>query len=149
MRSQTATSGPPDSRWQALPTPAPFVMLVGSVFVTQEGLGAEEPVRFGFRVTEQHANYMGVCHGGMIATFMDITLGLGAAYALDVPRRNPTMNLSVDFLNPARLGDWVESRVQMLRHSKRSCFMQSLLVGPDSLVARGSGILRLTEKSAP
>lgn len=94
----------------------------------------------GFRVLPHHTNPNGVCHGGMIATYCDVHLGVAAVYQHPIaPRLLPTVNLSLDFLAPIPLGAWVECRAQTLRAGKRLVFIQGLLTVDEVPVVRASG----------
>ena len=134
---------PAIGNWQPIDRGGPFTQFVGPMFSSNVGLGADEPARLGFRVLPHHCNPRQVCHGGMMATFLDIVLARGARIALDIHGSTPTISLSIDYLSPAHLGDWVESRLQVLHHTTRTVFVQAVLHGPDAPVLRGSGIFRL------
>jgi uncharacterized protein (TIGR00369 family) len=112
--------------------------------------GKDGPV-FGFRVRPSHCNPMGVCHGGWIATMMDMILPLTPRVTEpDLAERFMlTVNLSVDYLGGARLGTWVEGRAQILRRTGRMVFLQGLLEADGEPVARGSGVFRLGPDGAP
>jgi acyl-coenzyme A thioesterase PaaI-like protein len=75
-----------------------------------------EPMRFAFRVGKHNCSFAGICHGGMIAATLDIATGRSMARLCGVPHA-PTVSMSVDFLRAAKLGDWIESRVRILRRT--------------------------------
>jgi acyl-coenzyme A thioesterase PaaI-like protein len=58
----------------------------------------ERGIALGFRVERRHCNPMGMCHGGMIATFCDMLLPISAHYlSQDLGRRFlPTISLQID-----------------------------------------------------
>ena len=61
--------------------------------------------QLGFRVEQRHCNPMGICHGGMMATFCDMLLPLSAHVLSDVGKRFlPTINLQIDYLAASPLG---------------------------------------------
>ena len=83
-----------------------FIGVNGPLFSRHEGAGLE----LGFHVEARHTNGMGMCHGGMIATFCDMLLplttrslvpGIGNVFL-------PTISIQVDYLAPAPLGAWVQ-----------------------------------------
>ena len=99
----------------------------------------------GFRVMAHHCNPIGVCHGGMLATFCDVHMGLATVYQDEIgPRFVPTINLSLDYLAPAPLGAWVEARATLLRAGKRLAFVQDLLTIDGAPVVRVSGVFSLS-----
>ena len=59
----------------------------------------------GFRVLERHCNGMGFLHGGMAAAFADSALAWAAWSVTE--SASVTMRLSMDYLQPVRLGDWL------------------------------------------
>ena len=67
-------------------------------------------MRLGFRVEKRHTNPLGICHGGMLASFCDMLLPISIhRKSKEVGLRFlPTINLQLDYLAPAPLGAWVE-----------------------------------------
>lgn len=97
----------PPSGFGAILSNSAFGWENGPIFEHQ---GAEGRRR-GFRVAERHINAGGICHGGMIMTFADILL---ATAVLDVA--SPpfvTVRMTTDFMDAARLGEWVEGRATL------------------------------------
>ena len=64
-------------------------------------------VRIGFRAAVPHANSRGFVHGGMISAIADNAMGLSCGQSLEGASL-VTVNLAVDFLGSAQLGQWVE-----------------------------------------
>src|SRR6266581_9795060 len=61
----------------------------------------------GFLPGPQHANALGIVHGGMLAAFLDSAMGTAVFHTLE--RRAVTLRLSLDYLGPGRLGDWLQA----------------------------------------
>ncbi len=124
----------------AMPLRDGFVSPNGPLFVA-----TEPDLRFGFRVGPGQCNPMRICHGGWIATVLDVMLPNIARLTLDDidGRAMLTVNLSVDYLGTAPLGCWVEGHGQVLRRTGRMVFVQGMLASETGPVARGSGIFRL------
>jgi len=101
--------------------------------------------QLGFRVEERHCNPMGICHGGMMATFCDMLLPISAhVMSKELGQRFlPTINLQIDYLAPSSLGAWVEGEAQLLRATKSLVFMQGLVQADGVSVARVSGIFKI------
>ena len=136
----------------ALPAPPPqgftpfgiggdFIGVNGPLFARMH----EGVFQLGFRVERRHTNPMGICHGGMMATFCDMLLPISAHYlSQDIGRRFlPTINLQVDFLGPSAKGAWVQGQAQLLRATRNMVFMQGLVTADDKNVARVSGIFKI------
>ncbi len=118
--------------------PGGFGSNQGQIFRHGEGADAV----FGMRIAELHCSATGKCHGGWLATFMDQMLPIGARLALpDISGVFLlTVNLTLDYLAPVSVGDWVECRGTVLRQTKRMVFTQGLLSVDGTPVVRGSGI---------
>ena len=50
------------------------------------------------------------------------------------------MSLNVDYLGPARLGDWIEAEPILVRATGRYLFTQAILSSTDGPVARSTAI---------
>ena len=102
-------------------------------------------ILLGFRVEARHCNPMGICHGGMMATFCDMLLPISAHYlSQDIGRRFlPTIHLQVDFLAATPKGAWVQGEAQLLRATRNMVFMQGLVTADGENVARVSGIFKI------
>ena len=68
-------------------------------------LVTDDKASFGLVVCEQHANTMGICHGGVLMTLADMTAAVGANMAKGVFAGSPTVNLAIDYISSARLGE--------------------------------------------
>lgn len=98
--------------------------------------------RLGFRVGPQHLNPVGTVHGGAMATFADMMVVAVHDGAGTSERHAPTINLTVDYLGPARLGQWVEMPVALARATKTMYFTQSIITADGEPAARVHGIYR-------
>ena len=127
--------------FRALAMMGGFMALNGPLYLRHEG----ELVQMGFRVEPRHANPVGNCHGGMMATFCDMLL------PLSVHRKSPeigmrflpTINLQIDYLAPAPLGAWVQGEAQVLRVTRSMVFAQGLVTADGTNAARVSGIFKI------
>ena len=99
--------------------------------------------RIGFRVAPRHINLFGFCHGGAIAMLADYQLAPLRRAGLAQGPFAPTLNLNVDFLSPARIGDWVEAEATLVRATGRYLFTQALLSNKEGPVARSTAIYAL------
>lgn len=101
--------------------------------------------QLGFRVEARHTNTMGICHGGMMATFCDMLLPVSALRTRgDLQSRFlPTVSLDIDYLAPAPLGAWVQGEAQVLRVTRSLLFVQGLVSADGEPVARVSGVFKI------
>jgi uncharacterized protein (TIGR00369 family) len=92
----------------------------------------------GFLPGPRHANSHGIVHGGMLATFIDSAMGSTVFHVLD--RRCVTVRLSLDYLMPGRVGDWLQAEAEVVGHDENMAQVRARLYGPrhDTLTALGS-----------
>jgi uncharacterized protein (TIGR00369 family) len=111
----------------------PFADAAGPVYA-RDGV-------FGLRVQERHLNAGGTCHGGLLATLVDLSMGraVHAAVAED-GRRFATVSLTTDYLGAVREGEWVESRVEVERLGGTLAFVDCSLRVDEREVVRGRAV---------
>ena len=102
----------------------------------------------GFRPGLQHANSHGIVHGGMLASFIDSAMGSTVFHVLQ--RRCVTVRLSLDYLMPGRVGDWLQAEAEVIGHDEHMAQVRARLYGPrhDTLTALGSFALLSRHRSA-
>lgn len=116
-----------------------FLNLTGPLYGKRDG----SKLVLGFRVENRHCNIGGICHGGMLMTFADMQLGLGARFnAEEEMGFMPTVNMTADFLAPAPLGAWVEGRTDLLRSTRNFVFCQCIVTSNGAPSVRASGIMK-------
>jgi uncharacterized protein (TIGR00369 family) len=113
-----------------------FLSSLGPLYAKAEGSG----VVIGLRIEERHLNTRGVAHGGMLVTLADSALGIVIAMLRTPPHPMVTVNLTADFADVAREGDWVEARVDVQKMGKRLAFATCHLWVGDRRILRASGI---------
>lgn len=97
----------------------------------------------GLRIGPHHINYQDAAHGGVISTLADVALS-HAVYDAERPRLAPsTVTLTVNYLQGARLGDWLEARVTIDRLGGRTAYTSGGIWRGDELVATMSGVFAL------
>lgn len=96
----------------------------------------------GFRVKPRHLNRMGVCHGGILATFADV-LGTAVKRTIDLRVETPTVTLSVDYVAPVRVGVWVEATPDLVARSRNLLTFQSLVTADGATVGRMNAIYKI------
>jgi acyl-coenzyme A thioesterase 13 len=84
----------------------PFLDHIGPICVRE---GTEELV-LGLRAEERHANHRGTVQGGLLSTLADFTLGRAIEADAEDDKERATVSLTVDFIKPAKPGDWIEAR---------------------------------------
>lgn len=98
----------------------------------------------GFLPGPQHANALGIVHGGMLAAFLDSAMGVSVWQTLQ--RRAVTLTLSLDYLGPARIGDWLEAVGEVVGHDEHMAQVRGRLYGPRHQVLGGLGAFALLSR---
>jgi uncharacterized protein (TIGR00369 family) len=114
----------------------PYMAGLGSLYCKRDG----ERITIAMRVIEQHTNMRGIVHGGALASLADSSLGLGLALSCDNRHSFVTVNLSTDFLDSARPGDWVEAHILIGRIGSRVAFAECALMVGERRILRASGV---------
>ncbi len=98
-------------------------------------------------VAEKHGNYFGGAHGGLIATLVD-TVCFFPRPLLPSGRLVTTANLNVSFIRPARVGDRLTARSELLHMGRRTASLSVIVVnGEGRLGAHGSTTLMVLAES--
>lgn len=115
---------------------SPFIDLIGPVYCRKEDNGW----RLGLRAEDRHCNQRGMVHGGVFSSLADIALGYNAAFQTDPPTLLVTVNLSVDYIGSAQLGDWLEVVVDVPKVGRQNGFASALFFVGDKRLARASAV---------
>ena len=93
-------------------------------------------VTLGMTVGPQHSNSMGICHGGALMTLADIAAASWANMARGLVAGAPTINLSIDFISAAKLGQWVEAQQEGVELKRLFGFARGVICSERGVVAR-------------
>ncbi len=118
-----------------------FTDVLRPLYRSEQG-GGGCPI-IGLLVREHHTNLMNICHGGVLMTLADV----GAAWSINHARGEilpaPTLNLSFDFINAAKLGDWLQANVEHIDIKRRVGFASGVIQAGSSMICRFSGTFYL------
>jgi acyl-coenzyme A thioesterase PaaI-like protein len=103
-------------------------------FEGEEGITA-------FRAGSEHMNGGGFMHGGCLMTFADAALFTIARPAM-AGSFGVTVNLSGDFLDAARVGEFVEARGEITRGARSLVFVRGLVTADGRPVLSFTGIIK-------
>lgn len=94
----------------------------------------DEGFAFLFGTDDRHHNGNGAVHGGLLATYIDHTMGRTARLAAET--RVATIQLDIQYLAAARPGDFIEAHGVVTRRTRSVLFMAGRLsVGGKGVVA--------------
>ena len=136
----TAVRGVPPG-YTAVDAGGGFIAANGPLYVFHE----DAVVKIGFRVEPRHCNPMGVCHGGMLASFCDMLLPLSVHRKSQAVGRRflPTVSLQLDYMAPVPLGAWVEGECDVLKVTRAMVFARGLVRADGVEAVRCSGVFKI------
>jgi uncharacterized protein (TIGR00369 family) len=115
---------------------SPFNALVGPLYERRSADG----VSIGLVIEEKHTNSRGICHGGVLATLADLALGYAMLAKSGDKGSFLTAHLAVDYAGAAKVGDWIESQVEIQRVGARLAFANCYLIANAKPIVRASAI---------
>jgi len=82
-------------------------------------------------------------HGGVLSTLIDTAGGAAAWSALAAGESVSTVDLRVDYLEPAVLGAPLRAEAHLIRKGNRVCHVKVALTQDGTLVAEGRGVYNI------
>ena len=105
-------------------------------------------VEFSHTVGDFEKNRYGNMHGGAIAQLLDTSMGL-TAYELGTGNASPTMDLQVNFIKGAHIGDELVIRSEALNSTKHSAVLRAQMTRGNELIAMATATYRLYTTTVP
>jgi uncharacterized protein (TIGR00369 family) len=130
--------------------PAPLIFGADIPFATMcgvEALGFEDGrTRLRLALRPEHGNNLGIAHGGVICTLLDIAMGTAARCTIGTPVM--TLDMQASFIGPGRGVLLAEGRV--LRAGRSILFCEADITGEDTgeLIAKASGVFKPVKPKA-
>jgi uncharacterized protein (TIGR00369 family) len=124
------------SEFRPLFRTSPVLELIGPLYCRGEGIDLVT----GMRAEAKHCNARGTVHGGMLATLADVALGYAMAFASTPPASLVTANLTLDFAGTAKIGDWLEARVDVQKRGSRLSFANCYITVEEQRIVRASAV---------
>jgi len=103
----------------------------------------EKAVIIGLRAAEPHLNSRGIVHGGLLTTLADNAMGLSCALHIEGAPRLLTANLTIDFLNIAEKGQWIEIDTTFVKPGRTMGFAQAFITADGEICARANAVFRV------
>ena len=101
-------------------------------------VGPDGTTTLGLWLGPQHINHQQAAHGGVLATLADNALGFNVARALGQPIA--TAHLSIDYLNRASAGEWLEIASRVVKRGRRMAFADCTGTVGERMIFRANGI---------
>lgn len=108
----------------------------------------EQPI-LAVRLQSQHLNYVGIAHGGFLATVADSAFGVILRRQSVSQSVAITVNLNVDYIGPVHEGDWLEAHVEVLKTGGTFINASCLLKVGERLVLRANGVFTVWKGTLP
>ena len=103
-------------------------------------------VVLGLEVTPAHTNSRGFVHGGLISALADNAMGLSCGHRLGDGARLVTVNLTLDFLASAQVGQWLEFDTIFVKPGGTLCFAQAFVTADGEPCARANAVFKVVKK---
>jgi uncharacterized protein (TIGR00369 family) len=139
--AEAAAFDPATDGWEAIVNHTAFGDLVGPIWRRPDG----EPLRFGFVVAPKHLNRASILHGGMLMSLADQAMAM-TARATSNAKRHATIELNIQFVDGAKLGEFVETEAEVVRATRSLVFMRATMYVGKRTVASTNGIWKIIEK---
>ncbi|MOA09716.1 Thioesterase superfamily protein [compost metagenome] len=99
------------------------------------------------RVGEPHTNMHGMAHGGLLATLADSALGHTIAQQLQVSV--VTVQMSVEYLNAVKPGDWLQAHVRIDKQGRRLIYANCLLQVEGRVMLKANAVFAVRPAPTP
>jgi acyl-coenzyme A thioesterase PaaI-like protein len=109
---------------------------------------AERAVVLGLRAGRPHTNSRGFVHGGLISALADNAMGLSCMRVLGQAGGLVTVNLAVDFLGSAQVGQWLEFDTVFVKPGSTLCFTQAFVTADGQPCAKANAVFRVRTAKA-
>jgi uncharacterized protein (TIGR00369 family) len=87
-------------------------------------------------------------HGGVLSALIDTAGGVAAWSALGENESVSTVDLRVDYLEPAGLSGDLRASAELVRKGNRVCHVRMVLTQGEKLVAEGRGVYNIHRRGA-
>ncbi|ABE39118.1 Phenylacetic acid degradation-related protein [Rhodopseudomonas palustris BisB5] len=99
----------------------------------------DDAVIIGLRIAAPHTNSRGLAHGGLITALADNAMGLSCGLKLGGCARLLTAGLSIDFIGPAKVGQWLQIEPEVIKLGGTLCVAQCFITVDGERCARANG----------
>ena len=108
----------------------------------------DEAVILGLVAEAVHTNSRGFVHGGLISALADNAMGLSCSHRLGGEASLVTVNLTLDFLGSAQIGQWLEFTSAFVKNGGTLSFAQAFVTADGQPCARANGVFKVMRKAA-
>jgi uncharacterized protein (TIGR00369 family) len=103
----------------------------------------DDCLQIGLRVADAHTNSRGFVHGGLVSALADNAMGLSCGLDLEGAKGLLTVNLALDFLAVAKVGQWLQVEPTVVKRGRSLCFASALVTADGKPCARASATFQV------
>lgn len=103
----------------------------------------DDCLQLGLLVAAPHTNSRGFAHGGLVSALADNAMGLSCGLGLDGANGLLTVNLAMDFLSVARVGQWLQVEPSVVKRGRTLCFASALVTADGKPCARATATFQV------
>ena len=122
--------------FEPYPNAGPFLEHIGPIHIRED----DEELVLGVLAEERHTNHRGTVQGGLLSTFADFVLGRAIDADAEDEKPRATVSLTVDFLKPAKPGDWIEGQGRVDRVGSTLSFADCSLTVDGKEIVRARAV---------
>ena len=130
--------------FEAFPRSLAFGDAIAPLYVKTEAAG----VVLALRVEQKHLNSINICHGGVLMMLADICCALNIRTQLPEGVGPPTLALSFDFMSAAKLGDRLETWLELLEVKRKIGFAGGTIACGGKSMVRFNGTFYIPEQGS-
>jgi uncharacterized protein (TIGR00369 family) len=105
-----------------------------------------DAIILGLRLARPHTNARGFAHGGLIAALTDKAMGHSCGRKMRGTNSLVTVNMSIDFISSAQIGQWLTVETDVIKTGSTLCFAQCFVSADGVTIARANGTFRVVKK---
>jgi len=141
MDAPDLNDAPPPEGFVPLQRSSPLLDLLGPLYCRGSGLQLE----IGLRADQRHANGRSTVHGGVLSTLADVGMGYAMAFSSDPPLPLITASMHMDYLAAAKIGEWIEVRLEHSKRGRQMAFATVSLQVEERVIARASAVFSVPQ----
>ncbi len=95
------------------------------------------------KVEKQHLNTMGICHGAVYMTMLDIAFAANVGHAIGKYTGTPTINININYMAASKEGEWLFVDAECHKTTRTMGFVQGVIRSDSGIKVSGSGIFKI------
>jgi uncharacterized protein (TIGR00369 family) len=101
------------------------------------------------RMDAKHGNKGDNLHGGMFFMLLDTAMTYVASLLRPPDHGAVTTSFASEVIAAARIGDWIEARVDVIKAGRRVMFIEAMVWKGAARIARGSATFQIVRRDYP